>query len=981
MILCARILTCFLVCSGIVLRAQIADWMTDLYGENTGHTVCNFLTLPVSVGDLGRGLSASPGMMDATVLPNFTATSSYFESYKFAVSHIEWLQGLRKEYAGACFPVFGVGTIGGFSRLFTAGKFPNSRDIDERPAKPRYLEYALGLSFAREIVYRTLAAGATFSYIDSRLDTESGRTVAGHIDCALDLPFVKARLYGGNFGPDLTYIATPEPLPVQTGASVFVMPLAHSLALKNKVSIEAGAGVQKSADEPLLIGFSSEVGILEWIKVRGGYEFPLGIKNSIVGLSLGAGFHVKNFGADFGWKYQSEELGGVWGISAKMHLEEILPKTAEDFYKVAAGHFTRERYNLCIRYAREAVRLNPEMWKAHTLIARAKSELRQAEGKEIALIYAGNAQGMVLPFLSENEYIGGIARQVSAIKTLQSSYPATVQINTGNNILKISHELKAQLFDEYYQSISWDAVALGTGEINYGFAKYLSETNKSGTKFICTNAGDEFGRSVVRMKYIDVSRYKLLILNVVNPSRSASTHDTALFSAAVGQLESELSYAESQECNLGICIVNDTYQNTLRYATAVPQIDVFICSGLKREFHTPMRAGSSIILSAGDSSRFIGNLTIRFDNNGEMLSYDNKLIPLTSNVVPDPAMDELARTISIQIELEKQDIFIEDLARGSVDGTLLFMSDRHGERGVFLKVIDKLAEFPLTPRTRACHTPVFSYKCGKAAYLSDNETTGNSSLFSMSFSGMDVVELCSDLHVEDHCFGPAGKWLYFSAAARPGESTTIFRIEPSGGVRQPVVAWKNSREHDMAISPDGTLLAFVTNRDKLRQIYISSSSGEKPLRITNAKASHAKPSFAPDGNSVAFLSDRMSTRDRMDLFIHTMSTGKTIPLTRQANVSDYCWLDDSKRIVYSAGVNLCDLTIISIETGASSKLVVDNQIQNYSELAPRTMIYKGKEEIIYYREHENGDRQIYRVYPDGTENTCIVNSPGRDWIE
>ncbi|MBD3346522.1 MAG: hypothetical protein GF401_15820 [Chitinivibrionales bacterium] len=961
--------------------AQWSEWLTDMKGENTGHTVCNFLTLPVSVGDLGRGLSASPGMMDATVLPNFTATSAYFDSYKFAASHIEWLQGLRKEYTGACFPVFGVGTIGVFSQLFTVGEFPHSRDIDELPSSPRFFECAFGASYAREILYRTLAGGMTFSYIESRLDNEAGRSVAGHADLALDLPFVKARLYGGNFGPELTYIATPEPLPLQTGVSLFFMPLAHRIKLKNRFALEIGGGVQKNADEPLLVGFSTEMGIMTWGKIRGGYEFPLGQEQSIAGLSLGAGFTVKNFGADFGWKYQSEILGGVWGITATMQLEEIVPKTAEDFYEVAHNHFSKERYRLCTRYAKEALRLNPNMWKAHTIIARAQAELRQEKGSEIALIYAGGAKGQTLPFLSEKEHIGGIARGVTVIRQLRDSYPASIGINTGNNILRVSHKLKGTLFDKYYETANWDAVALGAGELDFGFERYLSEANVSNTKFICTNAKKVFGKGLIKKDIIDVHKYKIMVLSVVNPSLPSRNEDKALLTPVIGELQGELLYPEAKKCNLRVLVADDNFKNMSKYAQALPEIDIIICSGLHREFHTPMTAGSTLILSAGDSSRYVGTLAIRFDDEGKMLSYNNKLIPLTNRVIPDPVMDELARKTAITIELEQKGIDLKELAKGAIDGTFLFVSNRHGKKGIFLKVIDKLAEFPLSPRVTHCFSPVYSYECGKIAFLQNDEKTGATSLISMSFNGTQVTEICSNFHVSDICFGTQGDWIYFAAGKGPGKSTALYRVKPSGGVKHPLITWDNSRESDIDLSPDGSQMVFISDRDRLPQVYMASSAGEKPLRISNAKATHAKPKFSPHGTSFAFLSDRMSKRNRMDLFVHDLVSGKTSPLTRQANVSDFCWTEDSKQIIYSAGVNLCDLTVIDTETGMSRKLITGHGIKDYSELHPQLMRYKGKTGIIYYREYESGERQIYRVNLDGSDNTRIVNSTGNDWLE
>ena len=39
------------------------------------------------------------------------------------------------------------------------------------------------------------------------------------------------------------------------------------------------------------------------------------------------------------------------------------------------------------------------------------------------------------------------------------------------------------------------------------------------------------------------------------------------------------------------------------------------------------------------------------------------------------------------------------------------------------------------------------------------------------------------------------------------------------------------------------------------------------------------------------------------------------------------------------------------------------------------------ETIVYEREYENGEKQIYSVKPDGTEERCIIDSNAMDWLK
>ncbi len=59
-------------------------------------------------------------------------------------------------------------------------------------------------------------------------------------------------------------------------------------------------------------------------------------------------------------------------------------------------------------------------------------------------------------------------------------------------------------------------------------------------------------------------------------------------------------------------------------------------------------------------------------------------------------------------------------------------------------------------------------------------------------------------------------------------------------------------------SPDGSLLAFVSNRTGNSEIYVRRGEGGQDVAITNDPKEDVQPAFSPDGASVAFISTRSS---------------------------------------------------------------------------------------------------------------------------
>ena len=210
--------------------------------------------------------------------------------------------------------------------------------------------------------------------------------------------------------------------------------------------------------------------------------------------------------------------------------------------------------------------------------------------------------------------------------------------------------------------------------------------------------------------------------------------------------------------------------------------------------------------------------------------------------------------------------------------------------------------------------------------------TGSNRLWSMPVDGGDVVQMTNvPQSVKSFSISPAGNQLVFT---QPISDTQIDIFERTRGERAAPLkscSVNSSRADDTPrFSPDGTLLAFVSDRSGYDEIWIANRDCTNARQVTNFKQNFVgSPRWSPDGEWLVF--------DR--------------------NVKDNSY-------IFKIRINGTDLLQLTSDPSAES-------MPSWSRDG----------EWIYFSSNKTSIPQIYRVPARGGEVMAVTLSQGQDSIE
>ena len=186
-----------------------------------------------------------------------------------------------------------------------------------------------------------------------------------------------------------------------------------------------------------------------------------------------------------------------------------------------------------------------------------------------------------------------------------------------------------------------------------------------------------------------------------------------------------------------------------------------------------------------------------------------------------------------------------------------------------------------------------------------------------SSEGSDAGGGVQHVAVSDASTDPTG----FSSVG----SATFYRVKPgdqSRGARDAgsllrITSVVEDRAHNFHArpSPDGRLVAFDSDRDGSRGVYVANTDGQQVRRVSG-EGFAAIPSWSPDGHTLAFVRAEPDRPQVWNLWTINLTTGQSRRLTSYpvGQPSGGSWFPDGRRIAFGHDDQL---VVMNVMTGAT----------------------------------------------------------------
>jgi|GEM_PF-2655707 len=210
----------------------------------------------------------------------------------------------------------------------------------------------------------------------------------------------------------------------------------------------------------------------------------------------------------------------------------------------------------------------------------------------------------------------------------------------------------------------------------------------------------------------------------------------------------------------------------------------------------------------------------------------------------------------------------------------------------------------------------------------------------------------------------------------------IFRLDPTGGLTN--LTQSPALNSGCAWSPDGSRIAFVSDRPGNMELFVMSADGSGVTQLTDFPGDDRTPTWSPDGTQLCFT--RTDEENNWELYRINADGSDLVNLTNHSAAdADPAWSPDGSRIAFTSTRNGNTYWLYTMNADGSDVQLVSRRPSGnvYPAWSPdsRQIVFTGQvdgaQELFVCDANGENERQLTKL---GGLNTLAAWSPDDDWI-
>jgi Tol biopolymer transport system component len=249
-------------------------------------------------------------------------------------------------------------------------------------------------------------------------------------------------------------------------------------------------------------------------------------------------------------------------------------------------------------------------------------------------------------------------------------------------------------------------------------------------------------------------------------------------------------------------------------------------------------------------------------------------------------------------------------------------------------------------------------------------------LFSMTEYATRARQLTSAVQNYFASISPDGSRIAFTTNRDGNEE--IYIMKADGSDQRNLTSSSSTRDSWPKWSPDGTKIIFyswaISAGPAAAEIYVVSASGGPWTRLTSNGALDADPEFSPDGRRIVFMSERDGNQE-----IYVMNADGTAPIrltNDPGRDGTPTWSPDGNRIAFAttrfaaAGTDAYEIAVMNADGSGFVRLT------NHPEIDVNPVWSPGGQRIVYNHRLGPGDYDIRIINADGSGDRALLQGNG-----